>query len=293
MDSKLKAIKDRVRKLPSPPPTSNYGICSTQLSVPNSITIFPSYQRVSSSFHQRYVFMLCLQPAGTVYVDNNPIYLQPGEAILIFPYQRHSYIRPSNEDIIWLVMTFELQDEGDIHLLRNTPLQLGTKSLQELKRILDSYQQYQENLLNSNEVVLRTACLLNEMKMNQLEAASQTLSIDHQRLIYNVGVFIHDHLDQPFTVADIAEAMNISQSYLHSLFRKATGQSLGRYITSTRIRKAVGLLIHTNMSVTDIAAKCGFISLSSFSRTFRKHAKMSPQAFRQNKRERPKMLRKR
>jgi two-component system response regulator YesN len=48
------------------------------------------------------------------------------------------------------------------------------------------------------------------------------------------------------------------------------------YILKTRIAMAKELLCEAKMSVTEISEACGFSSISSFSRTFKKETGMSP-----------------
>ena len=52
------------------------------------------------------------------------------------------------------------------------------------------------------------------------------------------------------------------------------------YLTNLRIRRAKLLLVQTSLSVTDIAAQCGYADRNYFARLFKKHTDMTPTEFR-------------
>jgi AraC-like DNA-binding protein len=58
------------------------------------------------------------------------------------------------------------------------------------------------------------------------------------------------------------------------------GLSLGDYILRSRMNRACALLGDSTMNVSEVAAACGFGSLYSFSRAFKKRRGLSPSAFR-------------
>lgn len=81
----------------------------------------------------------------------------------------------------------------------------------------------------------------------------------------------------------IADACNISDSYLSFIFKTKTGVNLNNYISEYRIDKAVELIENTDMLIRDIAIACGISSINSFYRLFKKYKGISPQEFRENK----------
>jgi two-component system response regulator YesN len=80
----------------------------------------------------------------------------------------------------------------------------------------------------------------------------------------------------------IADACNISDSYLSFIFKTKTGVNLNNYISEYRIDKAVELMENTDMLIRDISIECGILSINSFNRLFKKYKGISPQEFRKN-----------
>ncbi len=98
--------------------------------------------------------------------------------------------------------------------------------------------------------------------------------------IQNAVNYINDNLSNPITLDDIAHAASMSRSYVSSYFKLVTGVSPYEYLLTARVEQAIKFLRKTELSVTEIAQKCGFGSLSSFNKTFRKSIGVTPREYR-------------
>lgn len=65
-------------------------------------------------------------------------------------------------------------------------------------------------------------------------------------------------MDAEFGIEQVCSMMNLSESYLRSVFRKETDTSFGNYLKNVRMRKAKDLLLHTDMLNYEIAEKVGY-----------------------------------
>ncbi|MCD7882397.1 MAG: AraC family transcriptional regulator [Lachnospiraceae bacterium] len=83
-----------------------------------------------------------------------------------------------------------------------------------------------------------------------------------------------------WTVKGMAERLNISPSYLQSLYKQQFGISCIEDVINNRIKRARRLLEHTQKSSTEIANECGYRSAEHFSRQFRKITGMTPLEYR-------------
>lgn len=80
----------------------------------------------------------------------------------------------------------------------------------------------------------------------------------------------------------IAEALNVSPTYLSSLLKSLTGQSTQHHIHEKLIEKAKEKLSTTDLSVSEIAYQLGFEHPQSFNKLFRTKTNLSPSEFRQS-----------
>ncbi|MGA0556085.1 helix-turn-helix domain-containing protein [Larkinella sp. VNQ87] len=84
------------------------------------------------------------------------------------------------------------------------------------------------------------------------------------------------------SVAYVAEALNVSPTYLSSLLKVLTGQTTQQHIHDTLIEKAKEKLSVTDLSVSEIAYALGFEHPQSFSKLFKTKTSLSPLEFRQS-----------
>lgn len=92
--------------------------------------------------------------------------------------------------------------------------------------------------------------------------------------------YIYNHLNEHFTVADIAQHLNLSTQYLSKLFHKETGMTFNKYITKKRIDTACQMLKYTEYDAADIGNYLAFSSHSHFIQRFREETGLTPKQFR-------------
>nr|WP_286672596.1 helix-turn-helix transcriptional regulator [Cohnella hashimotonis] len=83
-----------------------------------------------------------------------------------------------------------------------------------------------------------------------------------------------------FSLQDIAGQCGLRASQLSTRFQAAYGMSPIRFATSVRLAKAAKLLVETDLTLDDIAERCGYQNAFYFSRVFSKQMKISPSLFR-------------
>ena len=98
-----------------------------------------------------------------------------------------------------------------------------------------------------------------------------------------VNQYIADHFTQDIRRKDIADALNYEEHYFSSLFHKAFGVGLKRYLNIYRIVFAQKLLRSTKLTAGEIAMECGFSSVRSFNDSFLKLTGTTPGEYRKQK----------
>ena len=91
--------------------------------------------------------------------------------------------------------------------------------------------------------------------------------------------FINNNFTRQLNLDDIAESVSLSPIYFHHRFKAATGETPHDYLTGLRIKKAVNLLMTTDLSLAQIAYECGFSSQSYFSYVFKKAMNATPREY--------------
>ena len=95
---------------------------------------------------------------------------------------------------------------------------------------------------------------------------------------------IVDFVTEKYKTVDNLEVITgkffISKGYLCALFKDYTGTSIKKYINYLKVHSSLELIAETNLSMEEIALKCGFSSLANFSKTFKATIGTSPLSYR-------------
>jgi YesN/AraC family two-component response regulator len=92
--------------------------------------------------------------------------------------------------------------------------------------------------------------------------------------------FIEAHYHQGITLCDVAVAVGYSPAYLTNRVAKQTGDTVNCWIVKRRMAGARFLLQNNDQTVEKIAKALGYQDVSHFSRQFRQHHGLPPQAWR-------------
>lgn len=263
-------------------PPENYftGIRSAGTVVPRNILCFaPKNWHSDRAQHYRFVLILALTSWGHVAVDEHVFSMEERNALLIFPFQRHSYV-DMTLPAAWLLITFELADQAVCAGARNRLLEMNDESTALTHSILDEYTAGMNNSMTSSRLSLLTGLLVDTLAENPRPGKSAPDLSEDARFLDRVNFKIFQQHNRPVSIAQLAAELFISESHLRLKFRKVTGKSLGRFIRETRMHRAWNLLATTDMSITECAYACGYDTVYAFSRAFKTHTGQSPRAYR-------------
>lgn len=236
--------------------------------------------------HDDRVEILYVRKGTGKYIINNKIYTISAGDIMIFEAQvlhDESADRDSDLEIISCsVGGVQIQGFAPNKILNNSlPVFKSNLYGAEIEHILSriylmhSYpQHYPQELVEHYLAIL--ILLLNKASGETMEHLSKQ--------VFDIGNSVKDYIDahymEDIDIIAISQALKISESYISRTFKKVTNQTVMQYIIRRRIGEAQSWLLMSDLSVTDIALKVGYNSVSNFHSTFRRIVGMSPQAYR-------------
>ncbi|SHJ37656.1 helix-turn-helix domain-containing protein [Parasporobacterium paucivorans] len=107
--------------------------------------------------------------------------------------------------------------------------------------------------------------------------------VKHTDIVYKTIEYIKMNCFKKLTLDEIADSVYLSKTYLSSIFKKETGQSITNYINNVRIDKSKSILLLENSSIIDIANACGFEDHSYYTKVFKNIVGVPPKKFRENR----------
>lgn len=98
--------------------------------------------------------------------------------------------------------------------------------------------------------------------------------------IWDIIEYIYDNCWRRLPLAEVADFVHLSSSYLSHLIKKITGGSYEDLVNTVRAENALKLLMQTDMSITQISMECGFSDPKYFNHYFAKCYGIKPKEYR-------------
>ena len=93
--------------------------------------------------------------------------------------------------------------------------------------------------------------------------------------------YIWQHYTRKISLREIAKASGLSAPYFSTVFKEEMGENLSNYLNRLRVDKAAAMLVATDLSISEIAKRCGFEDQSWFSKIFRNNTGLTPGKYRE------------
>ncbi len=149
------------------------------------------------------------------------------------------------------------------------------------QHLLDKTYHLKEN--NSNYEIYAMSALL-ELVLNLIERepaaedfkSESSLLFTHRKMV----AYISSHFDDEISLNDIAGSASVSRATCCRIFKKIDQLSPIEFLTIYRLNVSADLLTRTDESISLIAGKCGFNSVSYYSKLFLEHYGCQPHKYR-------------
>lgn len=94
--------------------------------------------------------------------------------------------------------------------------------------------------------------------------------------------YVHRHSADKVTLKEVAGLINLSESAFCKFFKRTTGKTFSDYLAEIRIGHACHLLSESDDTISEVAYRSGFDSLTYFNRVFLRKKGLRPREFRKN-----------
>lgn len=116
-----------------------------------------------------------------------------------------------------------------------------------------------------------------------VERLSSSLFATNDKEVLMALRFIQANIDTKISVTDILSCVPISRRLLETRFKNMTGMTIYNYISIKRIERFAQLLLSSNDSISDIAARLDEFDTKSISRRFKELKGCTPSEYRRKK----------
>jgi len=156
------------------------------------------------------------------------------------------------------------------------------------KQLFTLYQLIKAELSNntfySRDVLLELFGALLIIISRNLKSSLKELpktNISDKEKIDSILTYIRQNIlnKERIKIKAIADEFYMSPNYVSIFIKKHAGISIQQYVIQTKLKMAERLLKQTNLTISEIAEKTGFVDSSHFNKVFKKHNGVNPSEF--------------
>lgn len=232
---------------------------------------------VKNRVSESYELSLYLEGSGTVNIQGTEYPVVPGAIRFTTP----GTILSSTPDYRCITVFFDFGEKNT--LLRNPILDgiptfwnAGFAHREEFENLLRAHcSTFPTALMRQNSILLSLLATLYERVHTERKRSNAVSTC--------IG-YMKENFKENITLEDLGALTGYSNLHLLRLFKQDLGQSPHQYLTVLRLEQAKRMLSETDMNLEQIAAACGFRSVSHFKTLFKQQTYYTPGSYRKNTR---------
>ena len=253
------------------------------------------YSFVGLHWHSEIEMLYVKNGAISVTVEERKYVLNRGDIIFIEPEKIHtvnSFLLPLEYDAaVFSASALSLNSE---HFFGRDIIMPIINGGAEFSGIIDSSFKDYEKLLSQAEILLNKesskaavfAALIGIISIiydgGYIKKSSGQIS-KYSHDIKKCLEYISENYSRKIKLSELSDLIHVSENYFCGYFKKFTGIPPFEQINETRVKKAAALLSDSDLTVSEIAVKCGFENLSYFTRKFKSIIGCTPIDYRKAK----------
>lgn len=217
--------------------------------------------------HQAFEFYAVKEGKVLVKIENKSYTLTKDQAVLVFPYQRHSY--EVLESAMHVACLFSLDFAPEFY-----------RNKQNLQPKDNSFYLSPKIIFPEEDYLLKKAFIYTVLSEFERGAKYEESEINGKNaLLCKILIFLSQNFDSDCSLKAVSKYLDYDYAYISKFFKRETKTSIHSYVNSLRIGKAKSMLLSEDLPIYIIAEKCGFSCLRSFNREFIKQVGVSPTRF--------------
>ena len=238
---------------------------------------------VNREEHDSYLFIYTQNGCGTITSGDNTVDVPIGSAVVIDCHKSHSYASSNGAwEFLWIHIKgggvkafFDMLYPNGIFAVNITKPEALSEKTEEIM-----YGIRENDMLNALRLSAGLHELFNILIADSLKTEQEKSRGRYSEFVEQVTELIHKNYSEVITMDDIIAKVPLSKYHFIRVFKRIMGTTPYNYLTNYRINSAKIFLRTTEMSVSEIACKCGFSDTSNFIVQFKKHTGQKPLEYR-------------
>ncbi len=197
----------------------------------------------------------------TVLLGENELCISENEAVLIKPYEPHSFRPEVGAEGRVYMFTLNVTKDVCANTVSSAKFSLSDEGIPYIKKLA------RKTEATPDEFHARSLffSFLNEYFESHIQLAHNN---PNSLVISKISDYIHANMQDKITLKELSSELGINSATLSKLLREYTGIPFSDFVNNLRIEHAILLLHDCDISVTEAAFLSGFGSTRNFNRVF-------------------------
>ncbi|MBQ7386918.1 MAG: AraC family transcriptional regulator [Clostridia bacterium] len=225
--------------------------------------------------HGSFEYITVTEGEMTVSVGECDYTLKNGQSLLIFPNQVHSLKTEKHSSHFLCIFAPKLISAYSSVYLTKLPKSNIFEPSESTRNAVFSFSE------SSGVGKLRLKGILYSLCAD-FDSTAEYVEHDGERygLLEKIFGFVESEYNKDCSLDALSAATSYHYVYLSRYFKKCTGLSFTEYVNTYRVNEACYLLRNGEQSILETAFNCGYDSLRSFNRNFKKIMQITPVEYR-------------
>jgi AraC-like DNA-binding protein len=248
-------------------------------------------------YHKEIELLAVISGRLDVFVDNELVHVPEGGVALIGSSQLHRDRSYEGEQLVYLVLQFDLEQAIDPSTMpyyrffseTRFPLSRFNQELRErpearsivFEAIRDIYREWSAKREGYELAVsISVKRIMLALLRSGTQGAMDVKENDGLIRLKPVFDYVERNLEGKIAVEEASRAANISYYYFVKYFKKTLGMSFMDFVNLKKIKKAEKILLTKHISVAEVGEQIGMPNMAHFYKMFRKYNRCSPNEYR-------------
>ncbi|MFC5647931.1 helix-turn-helix domain-containing protein [Paenibacillus solisilvae] len=236
--------------------------------------VYPPGGRYGPRVQQDVQLVLLHTGSLLVEVDGKKRTVQPGTAALLKPGHKETFLFADKQETWhrWISVHISPMSDEEREFIDKLPLSIPIS--EELNRLTDLMLALQHH--HSSESDLLRSLGVSALLLYASEQSRRRELQDTHPSVLLAKQTIQTRFAEELTLDLLAHESGISPEHLVRLFRTSENTTPIKYVWHYRVLRALELLTHTGLTITEIASRCGFKTTYHFARMVKEQTGRTP-----------------
>lgn len=233
--------------------------------------------------HRQVEIFYVLDGAIEITISGQKELLKKGMLSIAFPNMVHETHTPLHSLAVMIIFNHDFLPDFSAEFLTQRPqipfitdLQNSDQVAFLISELSKSAQKHTDIRIAKGYLYVLSAIILSQITLVRQSTISTGICQD-------ISNYLNQHFTEEVSVSQLAAALGYSKYHISHIFKNNFGCSYNDYLKRLRSEHAMGLLTHSELSVTEVCFASGFSSLRSFYRAFHEVYGTAPGSVKSNK----------